>query len=733
MNDAALTTGSNEDRHGATSSDDGVRSCGILQDATFSSVPQTFAAAFADISMASPDTGIEISFLGGQFTDFSVSDTIDENADTLVLNSEPPQQTSPLGQVAKADLLSVAIRDLDSTTHQRAIPVHSVITDLGDALRHRRHKQCSKFDISSGKLNNKLSAAFRKVQNHDGPPSNFLPYPDILRLINPESVFEELKRSRRPRIRRSNTTLSIPSKKSPGGEPMKINLKGKGSAIKDLLVNTPIRSKIVRIICGIHDPKGTGEPQPTFQGIFAVLVLLDKSLAIRRFIKHRVCDDDLPLRFCGGKFYRRKDHELRHPLSCFRGWKDTFKRGFEKLHWQVKAPYFGRRENDSKPLHFSLDPEVVLPFTSLKQIGEGSHGRVFKVGIHKGHHDFHHARGRGQPSQDHSDSFALKELHMGGGEMAFHMETMVPKLLTDEKTEHLIPLRMTYQQHGKYYLLFDLAKSDLSEFWHRVNPNCSAGRKAALWLARECANLAHGLAQIHALAVASLSTTPTTLRTPRHGDVKAENVLAVYIPASSHGNPDHDNDEAVELFNYTLKISDFSLATAEPIKKPGNLSGQCTSPPEFATKREVLGNSCDIWALGCLFLMFIAWYFGGAELLNKLSLARNGGPRSGFHGDDRFFQIKKDVSNTRQAVAEVKPEIIEFVKQLRKHERCSPYFHDFLDLIQNGMLVVEEEEVGDVNEPSTRRREKCDVIYKRLSNMYEHCKKDKAYAFGVSV
>jgi len=63
------------------------------------------------------------------------------------------------------------------------------------------------------------------------------------------------------------------------------------------------------------------------------------------------------------------------------------------------------------------------------------------------------------------------------------------------------------------------------------------------------------------------------------------------------------------------------------------------APPEVQTHPIIHGNACDVWSLGCLYLEFITWYFGGKQLPDEFKAARDQDTCyvTGCH--DQFFAI----------------------------------------------------------------------------------------------
>lgn len=142
-----------------------------------------------------------------------------------------------------------------------------------------------------------------------------------------------------------------------------------------------------------------------FRKIFMILVLIDKTKAIVKFLerepKDSVNDSDLPL----AKVERKDErgaYDLRlsrHPsrqLKCFsRDWSQLNIRNFEEYQWATLSPFFGKPgHKDVK--HYRLKDRAILPFLPVRQEDEscrageyhGGFAKVFQVDIHPDHHNF---------------------------------------------------------------------------------------------------------------------------------------------------------------------------------------------------------------------------------------------------------------------------------------------------------------------------------------------------------
>lgn len=151
-----------------------------------------------------------------------------------------------------------------------------------------------------------------------------------------------------------------------------------------------------------RDPDDGRAPKiKSFKKIFAILVLIEKTTSISKFLEEDVNDLDLPLvkieeGNSGARFSLRKKRHRDQSLECFRNWSQFNIRAFEEWQWVTVAPFFHKGSRKDVQ-HFPLQDSVMLPFTSdsrrnkqseLHTVLEGGYGRVFKVQIHPDHHNF---------------------------------------------------------------------------------------------------------------------------------------------------------------------------------------------------------------------------------------------------------------------------------------------------------------------------------------------------------
>jgi serine/threonine protein kinase len=263
--------------------------------------------------------------------------------------------------------------------------------------------------------------------------------------------------------------------------------------------------------------------------------------------------------------------------------------------------------------------------------------------------------------------FAIKVLNDSDANAFTHEVTVLEKLNKSAHAhEHLIDLLAAYEQSGIYHLIFPWADCDLFGYWER-NPTPDKNATRAAWMAKQCHGLAEALNRIHhyktlsGSLIASASklqnvSTPTspssaTDKDPferrffgRHGDLKPENIIWFPDPRSigSYG---------------ILKIADFGTTqfSIEHSKR-----GIIPNSPTYHSPEYEIDNTysiaCDIWALGCIFLEFATWYFGGLKALDEFNEHRLDTDRymAGIPSDT-FFVIHNRGGAWK---AEVKPAIL---------------------------------------------------------------------------
>jgi hypothetical protein len=381
-----------------------------------------------------------------------------------------------------------------------------------------------------------------------------------------------------------------------------------------------------RLVC--HETTLAGDgikfKNKSFKKIFAILVLIDKTSTILRFLNEDLNDTDLPLEKAPldgtcNFFQLRRKHDLDRPLSCFHGWKQIQIQNFAQWQWSFLSPFFakGRKKH---PEHYILQSQIILPFIydadsngldnpdENEVVRAGGQSDVFKVHIHPEHHDFHDEKIR-------NPRFAIRRLH-SPSKSEFKKEVDILKKFSWDGHPNLISLLATYEQFNQYFLMFRWAESDLHQFW-KDNPSPLVDKETVLWMATQCAGIADGLRRIHTYRD-SLDTRqePDDPLYGRHGDIKPENILLFR-------NSDDPTDRG------TLKLADFGLADFRSKDSKSNVrrsqigNTMAYRPPECDTPEcATISRSYDIWTLGCVYLEFITWAIGGFSLCRNFTKLR---------------------------------------------------------------------------------------------------------------
>ena len=349
--------------------------------------------------------------------------------------------------------------------------------------------------------------------------------------------------------------------------------------------------KLARDICAktvvpAEDGKGRRRPEPKircFKRIFALLVLVKKTLAITDFMAAGVNDSDLPLeqvrRLDARKLFdlSRRSEPDKPLRKLFGEWDDGDMELFWERQWTVISPFLALRAERYKVWHYRLKPRVVLPFCqcSTHPVGattdpvHSGFSHVFRVAIHPWHHNFQYSAGEGplRKRESYSGLFAMKRLK-SSTRQDFDQEVRMLRRCSQDKHAHLVSLLATYEHHGQFFLLFDWAECNLKEYWEKY-PDASADDHAAVaWTADQCAGIASGIRWLHTAPSINRALQPGQQAVAgHHGDVKGENIL--WFPARPVAG------ETVARRNTgVLKLADFGLSAYGQYGNTSSVDGE---------------------------------------------------------------------------------------------------------------------------------------------------------------
>ncbi|KAF2003559.1 kinase-like protein [Amniculicola lignicola CBS 123094] len=450
--------------------------------------------------------------------------------------------------------------------------------------------------------------------------------------------------------------------------------------------------------------------------IFALLVMLFKSLAILDFLKEGISDSDLPFIFKDEELFCEATGQRILPFTYERReWTWDKKETFKNYQWAFMAPCFQLSCEREPGVHrLSLHDRAVLPFTHGVAVEiEGGFSTIRRVELHPAHFNSH----------DFSTTlFAVKTLKpVKDAIVAGNKEVQSLIRLNRQNNPNLIRLLGTYQHNNGLHLVFPWADGNLQDVWKKHFPDPkSPARDAGLarWMARQCLGIVLGLQAIHHNPVNALHTQVQGLSSGvphqahgRHGDFKPENILWFKDDSPITRGP----------ITGIMKISDFGFlefrATLSKSQIPHyQLPGLTPTyrAPEINVK-ETVAPSYDIWSLGCVLLEFVEWYLRGWQGVDDFSKERLKDSSTWMpnYQEDNFFNLAYG-GETTKAVAKLA--VHNEIMALRKEPDCSDFILDLLNYIEDHLLRME---------PSSRA--KCADIVKKLDGMYERCVTDATY------
>ncbi|KAF2265196.1 hypothetical protein CC78DRAFT_567769 [Lojkania enalia] len=650
---------------------------------------------------------------------------------------------------------------------ERRHPSESVISDAGDQ-EHKRQKRINsdeKKSVPEDKPGHeRLSPIQIQTSPHElqtelfkalvdtrpdvyGPVQKFLPKAHLDRLVNKDAIYRELEKD----LSYAHTSKQIEN----------------------------IAEEVYEETVVLHAGK---QKVKSFRQIFALLAFAEMTHCINMFLEEDLSDLDLPLVECKndeGIIELRRRNSSNNPsdqsLNCFKNWTLMKLFIFETYQWYMRAPYFFQGE-DGEIKHFPLGDKTILPFLKTELTDDedpeyrGGFGKVFFVRIHEEHYNF-----RDPKSSKHG--FAIKQLYEKNPE-AFNRETTILKKFSGPASHpHVVSLLATYEHLNKYHLMFYRAEGDLFKFWKHIMPSPELNHAAVIWMAQQCAGIADGLLRLHRHLTITMishmdtgeipkrqssggkhvkivqSSAPIQQRFSRqlddptsrpgspalHGSSRVNSVELANQPSISdrkktqrfgrHGdiNPRnilwYDNlEENTKNLKGILKLSDFGQAELNSRlsrSRQRDVANTMTyRAPECDIEPKIINQSYDIWCLGCVYLEFIAWMLGGADLLEEFATRRVALDIFLNQKIDTFFLAEKKIeSNPSEAEVMVKPVVTEFISELHRHPNCTEYYHNFLNMIQQDMLLIE---------PGNRKT--CESTRKTLQNWAQKCLQDDAYA-----
>ncbi|KAI0860580.1 kinase-like domain-containing protein [Xylaria cubensis] len=444
---------------------------------------------------------------------------------------------------------------------------------------------------------------------------------------------------------------------------------------------------------------GSGNPSSdTYIRVFAILKVIGQLERLPAFVREGVSDQQLPL-YCdkerGDNLFYGK---LRKPLADDL-LNEYGRNSFIREQYCMIVPFF---DNQSRP--YDLVWAHVLPLYNVTQTNptaesnelQGGFGMVSKISIHPLCHNFRSAF-RALDVPDEEMFFALKQFHENDP-ASFEREIKMLQRFNRTRHSHIVTLLAAYTHCGKNYLIFPWATHDLQMYWERVRPTPDAGDvKLVRWICHQAWKLVQAISRIHELDEDAKIPEEERLY-GRHGDLKPENILWY---KSRHGF-----GKLVIADMGLSKTHRYHTKTYAPKQKvPATARYR---PPELDYEDGLLGRAFDIWTLGCIFLEMMNWLHGGYAQLAEMEDKMTTRSIQGYDCNEYFEWVY--VTDRGFSTVRVKEVVTECIKTLRRE--CSQFVHDFLDIIEYRMLVVDRNERaparGLVHEMEKLHR-KCDA------------------------
>lgn len=150
----------------------------------------------------------------------------------------------------------------------------------------------------------------------------------------------------------------------------------------------------------------------------------------------------------------------------------------------------------------------------------------------------------------------------------------------------------------------------------------------------------------------------------RHGDIKPENILWFQDPSKK------DDRGVLKISDFGL--TEFSIRHSQCYKLNSQVAHSLSyRPPECDLEGAVVGQSYDIWTLGCLYLELITWQLGGTQLLQEFRQKRMKQDPIRYRATDTFFEIVR-CGQTNTVGSMIKPEVTDVSSPGTLSLQCCP-------------------------------------------------------------
>ena len=272
----------------------------------------------------------------------------------------------------------------------------------------------------------------------------------------------------------------------------------------------------------------------------------------------------------------------------------------------------------------------------------------------------------------------FKEDQSGASRRIFEKESAVLQSLRSLHEEHIIELLVTFEQKGRFAMIFPLADlGTLKQFWEETEPPRALGsftfRSYEVDYIGAMAGIASGLLAFHDAG-------------GRHHDLTPDNILIFRSDRSKVG---------------IWKIADFgrsSFTSGEPNLISESNSGFGTyEPPEYHLK-EKPSYKTDMWSLGCIFLECLVWVRFGSQAIEDFADDRLNDKSESVTNfqNDYFFNVEMD-KPLQPSKAELRPAVTKWIRDLARCKSYGPALPELLALIEKELLLVNPRRRSNAN------------------------------------
>ena len=281
----------------------------------------------------------------------------------------------------------------------------------------------------------------------------------------------------------------------------------------------------------------------------------------------------------------------------------------------------------------------------------------------------------------HADVFTFRALKssLDDKEKIYRNELARLRSCGRYKHNHLITTLAAVRDGERFKFLFPKAETTLGELMQHAQP--PYGWDTMRWASEQLAGLASALSIIHGPLSESPQFSGIHKKYGRRGGIDFREVLC--FRSTQHAN------HILVIYDFELPKVDHEMIEYER-DRLGVAKVLEYRPPECDIEGEADSRSCDVWALGCMYLDFLTWLLGGPDLLVAFRKYRTTADVNGMQAEV-FFDLRKEQWDNKphaSYVVQVKSQITEWIRKLRHHQRSSQFIRDILSIIEDRMLVV---------------------------------------------